>query len=164
MELLSPAILVLSLYVSGLCSISATGSYDHGQPLLANIKIHLVRQSQFHKFKRQVEDNHCDTLAHEVLCTDGLYDGYANVLQRCNYSESAKYLQGICTPNSMGGFCYEDTYIPPRDFESACDSSNSTCSSECRDVLFSIRSAEGCCIASIYNDSTVEPPIKDPPR
>ena len=154
MELLSPALLVLLFGVSGLCSTSATRSYDHRQPLLANIKTHLVRQSKFHKFKRQVEDNHCDALAREVFCTNGFYNGYANVLQRCNYSESATYFQDICTPNSMGRFCIADTYTLQKDFESACDSSNSTCNSECRDVLVSIRSEEGCCIASIYNDSS----------
>lgn len=38
--------------------------------------------------------------------------------------------------------------------KAVCGSSSSSCSSECRDLLISTCSELGCCISSIYNDST----------
>ena len=140
--------------VSALCITSVVGSYNHGHPLLINAKTHFQGRPEPHKiFKRQANFRQCDMVLLKELCTNGAYQDYASVFQRCNDSTTAYLFQTICTPNSMGEVCADDIFLQ-KGIKRVCSDSNSTCSSDCKDLLNSTRSELGCCIASIYNDST----------
>ena len=161
MKLLSLVLLVLS----ALWITSTEGSYFHGHPLLVNTKNYSQIQQTLdpwkmksedpQRMKRQIEfnqDGRCEALRNVIFCNNGLYNDYANVFQRCNSSDFATIIEVLCISNSMGAFCNASISVLQSEVESSCDSS--TCSSECRDVLTNIRSEVGCCIASIYNDSS----------
>ncbi len=75
--------------------------------------------------------------------------------QQCNNQNQAKIWQTICRPNFKGVLCsYINTSGMYNSVERHCLSSNSNCSSECRDTLVSTRNKLGCCIATFFNDST----------
>ena len=143
----------LVLCVSVLYITSSAGSQYHEH---MDMKTHSQARPEIHVInRRQVGSSQCYKLAVHELCTNGAFQDYASVFQKCNDSAIANALQAQCKQNSMGRFCTEDVSLK-EDIKNACNnSSNSSCSSECKDVLITIRSELGCCIASLYNDSNV---------
>ena len=139
--------------------ITIGAGFQYHEKLLVNTKTH---SQGHHKINRRqsIEHRECyKSVVHGEFCNSGAFQDYASVFQRCNDSASANFFQAACTQNSMGKFCTEDTRLK-EDIKNACNSSNSSCSSECRDLLITIRSELGCCIESLYNNSKVR--IYDP--
>ena len=137
-------------------SLGTTRSYNPRHHLLFSMKTHLRQFESYQVFNRQAdsdETNRYYSLDIGILCTNGVYNDGVRIYQRCNDS-FATVIEGRCTPNSMGGFCSADDFTGQWDIERACDYSNSTCSSEYRDALVSIRSEEGCCTISQYLATT----------
>ena len=165
----------LFLCLSALCMISAAGDdrdyHPHFQsdyplvhphlqndyPPLQNEEIHYQRQSGPHRIQKRQADfylDECENVIHYDFCTNGLYQDYSDVSQMCSsYAYFDTEIYTICILNSTGGSCvYHRIYTIKYNIERECDS---PCSPECRELLVSARSELGCCIASIFNDSSV---------
>ncbi len=152
MKLVYQRILVL-LSVSALCITTTAGFYNHGHPLLVNTKTH--SQGPHKLFKRDddpsQQPHQCADLIIAEACTNGLYQDYASLLERCNEPIEAKSLQDGCTLNSEGKYCGSmDVYETKENIEEIC---KTPCSPDCKNLLSRTRSELGCC-ASVYNDSS----------
>ena len=142
--------------LSALCILSAAESHEERQHM--NSKLRLEGQPHLHHiFKRDKDlagQDHCDEVIYDEVCTNGLLQGYANLLQQCNEPRFAEYLQKLCTPNSQGKYCgYVDILSLRANIEKACHVPRSTCSQECEEILTNVRNELGCCVATL-NDTT----------
>ncbi len=136
--------LLLQYCVSVVCIASSTAGSSQRQP----------EHHRIHRRQGDSNQDDCDMVVHDELCTNGFYQDVVNVYQRCNDAFRSTIFQDYCTPNSMGGYCFFSQYNPlERNVRRVCASSNSTCSQECRDLLISTRSELGCCIQSFRNRS-----------
>ena len=133
MQLPSPLLQLLSVCVCIPCILSATGYYNR-----ANVE---------HIYKRQADNSDlCRTLGLERQCFGGLYQRYVTLLIECNHTEFAQALQSSCRSTSSGQICGLVDYDTIRTNVSSVCTSNTTCSSECRDIITTTRDSVGCCI------------------
>ncbi len=91
----------------------------------------------------------CSAIQLETFCVNGYYQEFASLLQNCNRSGDAQRIQDGCIRNSMGAYCPLSGNFR-LSIKRLCDSS----SSECRDLLITLRNQQGCCV-NILNNSNV---------
>ena len=138
------------LCMSGLCISNCVALYIPRCPIFVDGLTKAVGQSDSTTLSNY---DVCLEALQDECCTTGYYQENVDTIQQCyNTDESfAGLLKVMCTPNSMGGYCEVQ---PKLDTEVCKGGSNSSCSSECRNYLISIRGDLSCCIARVYNDST----------
>ena len=145
--------LLLFLCLSAPCMISAVEDerdYSLLSPHLQNVLAYNQRQPEPHRIQKRQADSEevrCRNVILNEICTNGLYQDFSDVVRGCG--QDTEFPHARCTQNFLGGFCDDDKYY---NIERVC---NSPCSPECRELLVSAGSELGCCIASIYNDSSV---------
>ena len=150
-------IFFLNLCMTALCTSSTTGSHNHGLPLLINTKTHSQRQPEPHRiYKRQedlIQDGICNQEVIAEVCDNGIYQEYANILLECNEVDLAREVSNDCKSNTMGTFCGELEYLLHVNVDGVCSRFSSICSSECEDLLMTVRDQLGCCV-NIFNESS----------
>ena len=105
-----------------------------------------------HLHKRQDDSSEaCDQAVHNELCTSGYFQDFATLSLECNDRDNAETIQKACQSSPSGTICglfnnYELIFA----VTTACDNSSTTCSSDCHDLLTTIRAELGCCI-SFFN-------------
>ena len=87
-------------------------------------------------------------------CTSGYYQNEVNISLACNSREIAEFYQKNCQSSSSGLLCGAvQTYTSLEEpITTTCGSSPTSCSSDCQDLLTTIRAELGCC-ANVLNDT-----------
>lgn len=148
MKLFTSALLLLCM--SALCITSIAGFYNKEHP-------NVEGQTEPHKISKRQEVSDQDYACNQVLasevCTNGQYQEYASLSQRCNDSVVVQFYQDVfCAYNQMDIFCGLANYsLLLSNIAIFCNNSSPSCSQDCRDHLIRARSELGCCINAVID-------------